>query len=220
MMFEARHLNPSAPFDLEAGDVKRVAEQDIVAYQELIELFYGETSTIHRDDKHKSDHVARSLVLAHLLSSMYRKQGKSVDNRVVVLGVLFHDIYFAQHEHDDDHGERGAKIVESFLRNTVSKDVAIAVTSIVKWHNKRPEDVPSAVRTNEFDIVTTADALDLVRMEDGRAIRLVSKEGMKLRRVAQTFYKRTKDYKGKNQVQKVIAEAKEMGILVAPDNPV
>ena len=190
----------------------RISELELQQYQSIIEGLYGQ----YKDPFHDISHITRALILASLQIDQARKRGKQVDTAVINWSVILHDVGINSHD-IPDHGDVGAILITPFVRASplFTPQQAEHIITNVRWHNKPHNIIPHEVLTHEFSIVTNADALDLVRMGDGRVIYLTSREVLGLGKVAQQLFEKTAEVTRGGEFDSIMNAASELGLVIA-----
>lgn len=168
-----------------------------------------------KDPDHKSDHAARVLIAALLLADQAKQQGTMVNEEVVIALAILHDIG-SNGTDIPDHGARGADMLLTMKPENVDEGTWNKIVTGVRCHNKTPDEIerffPGAL-TNELKILKDADALDLVRMGDGRDIAFLTDEARALRRPMQVLWKRSRQYDMGSPFENVLCAAQDIGLL-------
>lgn len=188
-----------------------VTAEDLRQHKPVIVWLYQGKET-DGDGKHDIGHIARVLVLGRVASAYIGRQGISVNTSVVDWSIILHDAK-SNHHKTPDHGEEAAKYFAPLLRKGFEGNTAQHIENIIRWHTKGHIRVPEEIRTPEFLIVTGADALDLVRMEDGREIVIPTAIAWELRRAAQTLYQRSATRQTDDAFEDVLSAAEKIGLL-------
>lgn len=211
-------------FSLEAGPDRLPEPSGIGSWRELgvtaeglrpykpviVTLYQGKETD--GDGKHDASHISRVLVLAAVSSASLIREGTPVNTDVVDWSIVLHDAKSNHHE-VPDHGEEAADFFAPLLRDGFDGSIAQHIENVIRWHTKPHAAIPEEVRTPEFLIVTGSDALDLVRMEDGREIVLPTAIAWNLRRAAQVLYERSTMTQAGDAFEDVLAAAEEIGLL-------
>lgn len=199
------------PVGIESWRDLGVTASDLQQYKHAVEWWY-KGKEADGDGKHDVGHITRVLVLAAVSAAHVSSQGISVNPEVVYWAIVLHD---AKSNHHDvsDHGEEAADFFAPLLQKRFDQITARHIESIIRWHNKKIVAVPEEIQTPEFLIVTGADALDLVRMEDEREIVVPTVVAWELRRAAQVLYQRSMMKQTGDAFEDVLCAAEAIGLL-------
>lgn len=192
---------------------RSIAKERVARHAAVVKRLYD--GVAHpKDDDHKSDHTARVLIAALLLADQAKRQGKVVNEQVVIALAVLHDIG-SNGTDKPDHAARGADMLLTMKPDVVDEQMWGQIVTGVRCHNKTPDEIerffPGAL-TEELKILKDADALDLVRM-DGREIIFLTDEAASLRRPMQVLWKRSKEYDMGGPFENVLCAAEEIGLL-------
>lgn len=214
-----QHSTISAATEADAAAVKerraRIEEllSDIERYASAVDYFYGGTELPKLDSDHDISHIARTLVLASILIQRAEARGVRIDRDVVYWSLVFHDI--CSNESDEpDHAEEAAKIISTHVLGSslFSESQAHQIIANVKYHNKKHANIPDHVWTEEFHIMTNADALDLVRIPIERVgdIILTTPDAWEIRFAADALYRESRIARSDDPFENVLLAALEL----------
>jgi hypothetical protein len=194
-------------------EVYPVSVVKLLPYQIIVEDLYRTLLTGH-DEHHDPKHIFRSQILALQLSRPDFPLGRNVNETILLWSLALHDVG-SNHHDNPDHGMLGAKLIKPFIRYPwFIAEEAEQILSNVEWHNKSPFQIPDSAWTTELRILKDADALELLRMHDGRRIEL-SRQAQLLTTLAGELIYRTENVSTGSDFNVVTQAAVDMGLLVA-----
>ena len=208
-------VHHSFPLSESGNEGLRASASELRFYKEYIQRLYQEKN--NTNGHHDVGHIARVLVLASVLCGKAEVSGTLIDRDVVYVAIVLHDA--ERHGLDvfgqPDHAEMAADLFTPGVRILFPAKQAEHILSVVRHHNKFPDQLPDRVKTNEFFIFTGADALDLVRLHDGRTARIFTHEAWELRETAQELERRSGEKQSGDVFEDVLSTATEMGMISA-----
>jgi hypothetical protein len=214
------------PFVLESskrgfypGDRPKINDRDYRMDESLFRSFQGMIEGMYGtpvDSYHDVLHITRGLVLTTPLIGHRENRGVEIDKTVVFWSMVLHDVG-SNGQDSPDHGQVGAALIAPFVRVSpfFTPQQAEQIIANVQWHNKPFRQIPIEIHTPEFAIFTNADALELVRMEDGRNITLTQRYAWGFTHIAQELFEKTKNAPKGREFDTVMSVACEMGLVIA-----
>lgn len=204
----------AALVELNIGENQKIDYARSVArlrrFKPVIELFYGPEAKHHKDEYHREDHVLRVLVHALVLTEQAKKKGVEVDEDVVVMLAVLHDVG-SNGDDNPDHGDRGAAMLRLFKPDAMTDEAWEKVILGIQYHNKDEHkgQIPIEAWSTELIILKDADALDLVRMEDGREIHFLTQQAKDMLPAVEEFYRKSRSIHSGDVLEDVLMAAGE-----------
>lgn len=190
-----------------------IARERLARYASVVVRLY-DGGAHPKDDDHKSDHAGRVLVAALLLADQAKRQGRVINEQMVIALAILHDVG-SNGTDIPDHGARGADMLLAMKPEGLDESMWNEIVRGVRCHNKTPEEIerffPGGL-TEELKILKDADALDLARMGDGRDITFLTDEAIWLRRPMQVLWKRSTQYDTESPFENVLRAAEDVGL--------